>query len=213
MSQDFENELEEFFNTINSSEYNEVPLWQLRPIVVRKDGSYVIKHAVGEAEYDYHVPPGLDEFKELFLAVDAFAKEYPDRVKQEIIPEPVPLTEEEVRAAKLAEITSKFEAALAPIIREYPASERLTFELQEAEARAYVANNAVQTPLLTALAQARGIPLEELALKVIEKADTYKLVAGTLIGQRQAYTIRLNNAVGITEILEIEVIYGSQSDS
>ena len=53
-------------------------------------------------------------------------------------------------------------------------TERSSWSMQEAEARAWVLNNASPTPALSVLATARGVPMSLLVEKVIQKADLYK---------------------------------------
>lgn len=52
------------------------------------------------------------------------------------LPEHEPALVDEARAAKLREINEAYEAALARVTADYPPSERLSFEKQEAEASA-----------------------------------------------------------------------------
>ena len=68
----------------------------------------------------------------------------------------------------------------------YPDDEVQSWAKQEAEARAYAADNAAATPLLSAMSQARGVVLAELVAKVIEKADLFAVASGRAIGTRQA---------------------------
>src|SRR3546814_11114285 len=53
------------------------------------------------------------------------------------------------------------------------------------EAAAYAIDPLAATPLLSALAQARGIDLAALALKVLEKGELYAVGAGRLLCARQ----------------------------
>jgi len=92
----------------------------------------------------------------------------------------------ETAIAKYAEIDVAYNAAIGVIANPYPPTERDSWAKQEAEARAYVANNTAPTPLLSAVSAARGVPLATLSEKVIVKSDAYTAFAGALIGQRQA---------------------------
>jgi len=60
-----------------------------------------------------------------------------------------------VKAVKLAEINRAYESTLAALTPTYPNSERLTFNKQEEEARAWDKDNTAPTPLLDALAAGR----------------------------------------------------------
>lgn len=95
-------------------------------------------------------------------------------------------------AAKMEDINAACEKAITEIQASYPASEVLSWPKQEAEARAYVADPGAPTPLLDALAEARGIDKAELAGRVILKADTFAKYSGAAIGKRQALEDALN---------------------
>lgn len=100
---------------------------------------------------------------------------------------------ENARIRKYAEINEGCEAALAALTATYPDRELLTFERQEREARALLAgDSATDVAHITAIAQERGIPVEELAQKIIAKADAFALASGLLIGMRQKYEDQLN---------------------
>lgn len=92
----------------------------------------------------------------------------------------------ERKAAKLHELNSSFEAENAAIKAGYPDSEVLSWPKQEQEARACAANANAATPLLDALATARGISKAELVSRVIAKADLFTQFSGAIIGKRQA---------------------------
>ena len=97
------------------------------------------------------------------------------------------------RNEKYAEINNDCQAALSALTFTYPDRELLTFERQEREARALLAgDSAADVTHITAIAQGRGIPVEELAQKIIAKADAFALASGWLIGMRQKYEDQLN---------------------
>ena len=87
----------------------------------------------------------------------------------------------------------------------YPERELTTFDKQESEARAYTADSTASTPLLSALAQARGVPLDELARRVLVKADAFAVASGSIIGQRQALEDRLDACTTLEEVQGITV--------
>ncbi len=77
-------------------------------ILVREDGSYVIKGGT------YHVP-NEGEYAELWTEVDAYAKANPDKVTQEVEPEPEPEyepTQEEIEAQIQARLTNAIQRHL-----------------------------------------------------------------------------------------------------
>lgn len=91
----------------------------------------------------------------------------------------------DLKAAQRANILADCEHAIAAIRAGYPESEVLSWAKQETEARALVADAGAATPLLDALALARGIDKAELAARVIAKADAFAAISGALIGKRQ----------------------------
>ena len=107
------------------------------------------------------------------------------------------------KARKLAEINAACDAALAALTASYPSSELLTFDKQEAEARALLADPEAATPFLTPLAAARGLETEELARKVIAKADAFTTASGHVIGLRQKDEDRLKAAQSVEDVAAI----------
>lgn len=125
----------------------------------------------------------------------------------EAYPPPVDPPLEEVKAAKLAEINAKCQRMLEFLTPTYPERELMTFDKQESEARAYLADATASTPLLSALAAARGIELADLVQRVIAKADAFAAASGTIIGRRQALEDRLDAAQTVDGVQSISVSY------
>ena len=165
------------------------------------DDSYVIT----KNGFPYHVYPYAAEFAQEWDEVLAYAEAHPECVTQEqpYVP-PVP-TLEEVKAAKLSEINAAADRAIGTLTATYPDREISTFDKQESEARAYAADPTASTPLLSALAQARGVPLDELVRRVLAKADAFAVASGSIIGQRQALEDRLDVCTTLEEVQGITV--------
>lgn len=165
------------------------------------DDSYVI----AKNDMPYHVYPYAAEFAEEWDAVFAYAEARPECVTEEqpYVP-PVP-TLDEAKAAKLSEINAAADRTIATLTATYPDREISTFDKQESEARAYAADATASTPLLSALAQARGIELSELVQRVIAKADILAMASGSIIGQRQALEDRLDTCTTIEDVQAITV--------
>lgn len=126
--------------------------------------------------------------------------------------EPVAHTPEEeaqrltdAKSAKLSEINAACQRALESLTPTYPERELTTFDKQESEARAYIADAMAPTPLLSALAAARGIELADLVQRVIAKADAFAAASGAIIGQRQALEDRLDAAQTLEDVQAITV--------
>lgn len=117
------------------------------------------------------------------------------------------LTLEELKAAKLAQINEGCQSALAALTPTYPEKELLTFERQEREARALLAGDSSDVAHITAIASGRGIPVEELARKIVAKADVFSLGSGLLIGRRQRYEDMLEGAQTKEAVAAIQPVY------
>lgn len=166
------------------------------------DNSYVIT----KNGMPYHVCSNVEEFEEEWKAVNAYAKAHPECVTEEqpYVP-PVP-TFKEAKAAKLSEINKAADKIMAALVSTYPDREISTFDKQEAEARAYMADPTAPTPLLSALAKARGLSMDELVKRVIAKADAFAAASGYIIGQRQALEDQLDTCKTLEEVQSIVVI-------
>lgn len=79
----------------------------------------------------------------------------------------------------LAQVRHECDRRLAALKSGYPESEVLSWDKQEAEAR------AGGGPLIEALAAARGIDLHELVSRILAKSEAFAVASGTIIGQRQ----------------------------
>lgn len=102
------------------------------------------------------------------------------------------------KAAKLTEINAECQKAVAALAADYPDSEVQSWSQQVKEATALAADAGADAPLLTAIATARGLPVAELASRVLDKMNAYAAASGVLIGRRQA----AEDAIGATASLE-----------
>ena len=99
-----------------------------------------------------------------------------------------------IKSRKLAEINDAYQVAIATLTPTYPDDERLTFDKQEQEARAWLADSSTPTPFVDALAAGRQMDKAELVSRIIAKADAFALASGSLTGQRQRYEDMLDVA-------------------
>ena len=114
----------------------------------------------------------------------------------------------EAKAAKLAEINAQCDVILDTAVSSYPQSEVLTFDQQIGEVEKYLASrNPSDAPLLSALAQARGIELVDLCDRVIVKRRAFSALSGYVIGCRQRLEDVLDTLKTVEEVqaLEIEI--------
>jgi hypothetical protein len=85
----------------------------------------------------------------------------------------------------LQEANIEYEKQVAILVDGTPAGEIKTWTKQETEARQYLVDNTISTPLIDAMSQARGVSKEWLVAKIIQKADLYAQEVGRLTGLRQ----------------------------
>ena len=103
---------------------------------------------------------------------------------------------EEIKSEKLSEINARCDAILDSAVSSYPQSEVLTFDQQVEEVRLYQqSGHPGSAPLLSALATARGISLDELCIRVLTKRAQFSTLSGVVIGQRQ----RQNDKIGFLQ--------------
>lgn len=88
--------------------------------------------------------------------------------------------------AALLRISAGCEAAMAKLRSTYPDSEVMSWSQQAAEVDALATNLEAPTPMLEAMATARGISVQDLATRVRAKRDAYAVASGQIIGRRQA---------------------------
>lgn len=121
-------------------------------------------------------------------------------------------TIDQLKAIKLIKINAAYDKAVFSLVTTYPDTELLTFDKQEAEARAWTADNSAETPLIDMLAAGRQIDKAELVRRIIAKADAFALAAGYLTGQRQRYEDLLDLAETAEEVASIVPEYRMPDD-
>ena len=85
----------------------------------------------------------------------------------------------------LDNINTEFENQVSAMLATVPKSEILSWPIQEREARAYLLDMNVHTPIIDAICKARNIDKQYFVEKIIVKADAYAQSIGNLIGRRQ----------------------------
>lgn len=116
------------------------------------------------------------------------------------------LSLDDLEKEKASEIDTKSQEFVDQKMESYPAFEMLTFERQEREARAFLADDTVATPTLEPITTARNLTVLEIATRVVAKADALNAVAASVAGQRQAYHDQLADAVQAQDIAAVEAI-------
>ncbi|NLC35045.1 MAG: hypothetical protein GX772_01120 [Alcaligenaceae bacterium] len=110
---------------------------------------------------------------------------------------------ESARVERLNQANADADQLLSKLDEAYPEREVYTWDQQLSEAEALQADPAAVTPLLAALAEYRGIEIEILALKVLEKSMLYKIASGQILGARQWVEQELEAAQTHEEVLQV----------
>lgn len=82
----------------------------------------------------------------------------------------------------------------------YSNFEIFTWNIQVEEATKYLADNKAATPLLTSLAESRGISVEDLANKVIAKSTAYRNEISNLLVIQQTITKKIEQCSTIRDL-------------
>lgn len=101
-------------------------------------------------------------------------------------PPPSEPTPAELIAAAHDRINAVYTAAVKTLTAGYPDMEIASWPKQEAEARAWAADNNASTPWIDAATDARGITRSVLAEMIIFQADAFAPLHAALTGKRQA---------------------------
>jgi len=67
----------------------------------------------------------------------------------------------------------------------YTQWERDSWNTQETESIAYLADNTADAPMIRAIAEARGCEVDVLATKVVQKSSALKVAVGAIMGKKQ----------------------------
>ena len=115
-------------------------------------------------------------------------------------------------AAKTAKLHAAASAAQAFIeavagLAGVPQFERDSWAQQSLEAQAWAAEKNAATPILAGIAQARGVPLDELRVKALAKSNAYTALTASIAGQRQAYEDQIHAAETLAALDAIAIAY------
>lgn len=114
-----------------------------------------------------------------------------DTLKWEISAEKQTALFAQQKEGLLNKLADKADQLKNSLLAGYPQTEIESFYRQEKEALAWQADHSTSTPMLSQIARVRGVPLEMLIEKVIEKSAQFAVAIGIIIGQRQAFEDRL----------------------
>ena len=107
------------------------------------------------------------------------------------------------KVAKLAQINSACDMALAALTSTYPPGELQSWPQQVQEAAAFLLDPPGPALLLSAIAEVRGLTVADLAGRVQAKAEGYAAYSGAIIGKRQAAEDLLDQAETLEEVSAI----------
>ena len=114
-----------------------------------------------------------------------------DTLTWEISPEKQTALFAQQKESLLNKLADKADQLKNSLLAGYPQTEIESFYRQEKEALAWQADHNSPTPMLSQIARVRGVTLEILIEKVIEKSAQFAVAIGIIIGQRQAFEDRL----------------------
>ncbi|WP_165009745.1 hypothetical protein [Neisseria yangbaofengii] len=116
---------------------------------------------------------------------------------------------EKAKAEKLAEINRAAQefVSRAAELDKTPEFEVATWPLQAAEAQAWHASPEAETPVLAAIAAARGLDLDKLRAAALRKANAYTTLSAHIAGQRQALADKLDKAKTLKAVEAVSVSY------
>jgi hypothetical protein len=109
------------------------------------------------------------------------------------------------KQVKQSQLSGTYKSSINSLIGLVDGAEMVSWSKQEAEARAYIADNTVATPILSVLVVSRGLgeTVAQLANKIIAKADEYATSYASILGIYQAKQKQLDSATTVAEVQAI----------
>lgn len=114
---------------------------------------------------------------------------------------------EELKRKKLFEAEQILNQKLNAISN-YPAAESASFETQEKEAAAYLADTEIdkaEIPVITGIAAGAQVELKELAEKIVKNANSFAPVRGLYLGRHKRVRDLLAAANTLAEVEKVDV--------
>ena len=120
----------------------------------------------------------------------------------------MPLSLEEAKAAKQAELSAAYEYFLAALQPEYTTYERDTWATQVEEAKALLADPQAEAAFIRSACTARGdVTPVEFAGRVMENRTAWVVLSGFVTGPRHNFQKKLDEALSVEEVQGVEVIF------
>ena len=111
---------------------------------------------------------------------------------------------EDLQADLVQKVNAIFSRKADSVTKQIPDQEISTWPQQKVEAEARALDVASEAPLLTAIATARGLPVGELAARVLTKASAFSAMVGGLLGRKQALEDLIELGINVPELLSLE---------
>lgn len=112
-----------------------------------------------------------------------------------------------VRQGQLDAVNAAYEQAMAYVQSGYPLTEVLSWERQATQARELQANPDAEAAFVRALAATKGVPVEEMARRILANAAAWEPMAAYLTAQRQMLEDRVLAAETEADILAVTPTY------
>ena len=127
----------------------------------------------------------IELYQSEYIEYDKDSFEFDSNYNYKIENNEVVKTKRNDKAYLLSKANADFETAVASLTSSIPTSEIATWPDQKAEAKAWILDNSVATPLIDSICLTRECDKEYLVSKILAKNEYYSIEVGKLTGIRQ----------------------------
>ena len=107
------------------------------------------------------------------------------------------------KASAQAKVIAKFNKTMSQLAGKYSDYERETWPEQKSEAMLYLSDNSAVTPMLTSIANERGMTVSDLATSIILKSVEFSSQSGAAIGRLKKSIKSIDAATTIDELINL----------
>ena len=118
------------------------------------------------------------------------------RVKRPMTDDELVTRYESIRWVRLRMVRDYYKQKFETLTINKTPQERATWESQLSEAKAFILDSNVSTPVLTLIAAARNTTVADLAPVVVSASDSYNLQIAQLFAEEEGYVNQLKNSEG-----------------
>jgi len=118
------------------------------------------------------------------------------RVKRPMTDEELVTRYESIRWVRLRMVRDYYKQKFETLTINKTPQERATWESQLSEAKAFILDSNVSTPVLTLIAAARNTTVADLAPVVVSASESYNLQIAQLFAEEEGYVNQLKNSEG-----------------